>query len=240
MDCVFGNSQILTVGAGARCDLAGSNSVYMIMGSGTVIISSGATIDLTGNTNATPIAPGGGVVIGENVQIYPSAGSASAVEISGGTFASIGNGGLLTLNDPLPNGFSISGGSITTTETVFALVNGATVALTDCSFVDKPYFLCNANTTGTTVISGTVKTNTGFSRSGINPTAILTLSDGCTLDFTGATPPASGYLIVATRVNIGTGCHVKLVDGTDVLLNGGTATACINIKADGTLEGTPT
>ena len=64
-------------------------------GSGTVTLTSGATLDLTGNTNSTPIVPGGCIVIQDNVQIYPSAGLVSAVQISGGTFAQITNGGIL-------------------------------------------------------------------------------------------------------------------------------------------------
>jgi hypothetical protein len=60
-----------------------------------VTISSGAIVDLTGNENEEPVKPNGGVVIGSAVHIYPSAGSASAVEISGGTYKSITNGGVL-------------------------------------------------------------------------------------------------------------------------------------------------
>ena len=101
--CSFGANQgILLRRGNTSLTMAGSNVIHSVGNAGTgdtgtVLISSGAILDLTGNTNATPIAPGGGIVVGENVQIYPSAGSASAVEITGGTFGSISNDGVLNI-----------------------------------------------------------------------------------------------------------------------------------------------
>ena len=79
----------VTVGVVAS---AGSNP-------GTVTLASGAILDLTGNTNPTPIAPGGGIVFESGgATVYPSAGSASAAFITGGTFASISNDNVFQLS----------------------------------------------------------------------------------------------------------------------------------------------
>lgn len=107
-DCTFDSVNKISTTAGGLVTFAGSNSVPTIVdGSGTVTLTSGAVLDLTGNSagpayvvsgatvGTIPINPGGGIVIGSNVQIYPSAGSASAVDISGGTYAKITNGGVL-------------------------------------------------------------------------------------------------------------------------------------------------
>ena len=123
---------------GGECSLVcvSSNSVKRISGGSLgVTITSGATLDLTGNSNATPIAPGGGVIIGSDVQIYPSAGSASAVDISGGTYTAITNGGVLKGMVRLENNGTISG--------------NATIDL-DGSYI---YPSINANISGVTIMN---------------------------------------------------------------------------------------
>ena len=112
-DCTLATGQTVVVTNGTNVELAGSNAIAATVldaqgnSTGSVTLTSGAILDLTGNSagpayvvngatvGTIPINPGGGITIGSDVQIYPSAGSASAVEISGGTFGSITNGGVL-------------------------------------------------------------------------------------------------------------------------------------------------
>ena len=93
-----GSTQRLNLqGANTTLKFAGYNKIgKTVYGAGKVVISSGASVDLTGNTNTTPIAPGGGITFEPGgATIYPSAGSASAVTIGGGTFTAITSGGVL-------------------------------------------------------------------------------------------------------------------------------------------------
>ena len=114
-DCIVTGNTPHDISTNRELKLYGTNKIGRVNsgGTGTITLTSGAILDLTGNTNATTINPGGGIVIGSNVQIYPSAGSASAVDISGGTYAKITNGGVLVGPVSISNGEAIVGGTNT-------------------------------------------------------------------------------------------------------------------------------
>jgi len=103
VDCSFGQDQVIKVGdSNASCSLAGNdNTVYAILGSGHVTISSGAVLDLTGNANTAPIYPGGGITLYGGVLnqpttiIYSSGGNVGSrtfedLEIQGATITKLG------------------------------------------------------------------------------------------------------------------------------------------------------
>ena len=214
--CSFGEGQrIRTVNTGS-CTFIGSNATLSEVSgtsTGKVYISSGAIVDLTGNSNVTPIAPGGGIVIGSNVQIYPSAGSASAVEISGGTYKAITNAGVMTGGRVGAN--ETADGHATATvslDGIFVLLSNST--LKSFKFTDAGGFYISVNTatiadctlacpvrfssSGTLTLSGDNKiTNRLYATSGTSGTVSLT--SGAILDLTGnenETPIAPGGDIV--------------------------------------------
>ena len=135
---------------GGTLTLVETNRINSVAGSdGLVNLTSGATLDLTGNTSGSayvvsgatvgtiPINPGGGIVIGSNVQIYPSAGSASAIDISGGTYTAITNGGVLMGPMYATNGETLSGNAtIDLQKTVLTIASRTTVNVSGLTFLN--------------------------------------------------------------------------------------------------------
>ena len=232
-----------------------SDGIYhvdTVTGSSKLTIGSGAIIDLTGNENETPIAPGGGIVFGSNVKIYPSAGSASAVEISGGTFLQITNGGILlggaVGQNEIANG---NGATLDVTSYNFNIQSGATiknfnvlgglyalnirngVTIQDCTVACRGIVYATESCT----LAGTVKIERYFDVSYAQYGTYI-IASGAIIDFTGnanAAPinPTGTSATSSGAVVVDGGCTVITSAGASVSIAGGTYT---KINNDGTTE----
>lgn len=181
--------------------------------SGQVVFSSGAILDLTGNTSGSayvvsgvtvgtiPINPGGGIVIGSNAQIYPSAGSASAIDISGGTYTALTNGGVLLGPMHISRGETVSGnatvdlnGSRIMAPTSNTYIEGLTILNSNAGIVNGGGFN-DSGYSGTTLVSMTF--------SGCSVTSSSTIGRGGAVALTGASASLASCTFVNNSAYIG-------------------------------------
>ena len=232
-DCYIASGTTLKISGGCKIGsvmlasngglfLAGSNTFDFIghnASGASVTVSSGATINLTGNTNATPINPGGGIVFGSNVTIYPSAGSASAVEISGGTFQRITNGAVVVGLDTKANE-TVDGHNTATLELVEGIYSylrtGATlqnftvtggiyqITVFDGSTIKDCTLSCRIAgfNAASCTLAGTVKTNYRIN-TGASDTCTYIIASGAIIDLTGNTNATPIYATGAAATSSG-------------------------------------
>ena len=151
----------------------------------TVTIAPGAIVDLTDNTYPAPIAPGGRVFIGSDVRINPSAGSVSAVEISGGTYSAITNGGVILGPVSLENNGTISGNAVVDFSGTGMIVSGTTASADGVTFTGGGDTTFKLNAGGELHLSGvTMYGNNGAYGDILTnaSTAVCTLTD-CDITF---------------------------------------------------------
>ena len=177
----------------------GCFAVDSVSGSGPLFFGRNAILDLTNNANITPIAPGGGITFAPGgATVYPSAGSAAAYTIGGGTFTAITNGVYSSGGSTYPgqllgpmsftNGEIISGNAIVNLAQTHRLVkSGLSLTLNGLTFVGG-----SATGGGVMIINSTGKAtfidcvlSGNYGKAGgaiyVNAGALCELS-GCTVD----------------------------------------------------------
>lgn len=191
----------------------GINKVDSVFGSGTVTLTSGAILNLTDNANTTPIAPGGGITFeAGGATVYPSAGSAAAVNlnIAGGMFgcSAITNGGMLVMPSaafPITAGATLSGNAtidvpnqsvvpnatfngVTFTGSGHIVGNaGATITFSACT-ISVPLRNRTVGKYGNYVFAGNC-TVQSISNDSDFTSGTVTIASGATLDLTGNSNP---------------------------------------------------
>lgn len=209
--------------------------------SGSVTISSGAIVDLTDNENPTPIAPGGGITFEQGGATILTGGTAGVVDaqymLGGITLNSLGNTDVVSGYEYLP--LIASGGSLvyTNNDNVFPRPPAnASCYFADCELsTNRGYFrAANSNFTAHVALDKKVKFNKPLIGATSDSVANISIYDGATVNFSGATELGSALIDCdAGTLTIGSGCAIVTVNGATVSLTEGTFTRILN---DGTTE----